>query len=135
MSSLTNYGERLALDITTAAVGGNTPAATRYVALYTVAPGEEGGGTELSGSGYVREQVIFTPASTDGGTGVTSTSNFAEVLFDAATGSWGEIVAMAIFDASTSGNIIWYGTLTTPKTVGTGDQFRFANGAIVLTMA
>jgi hypothetical protein len=135
VSSLSNYGERLALDVTTNASGGNTPSNTRYVALYTAAPGEEGGGTEVSGNNYSRKNVTFAPASTDISTGVTTTSNVFEVLFDVATASWGTIVAMAIFDASTGGNMLWYANLASSKIVGTNDQFRFVAGGIVLTMA
>lgn len=135
MSSLSNYGERLALDITTNAVSGNTPANTRFVALYTVAPGETGGGTEVSGNGYLRRAITFAPSATDPGTGVTSASNTAEVLFPTATGDWGTIVAMAILDASTAGNMIWYGNLQSSRIVNNGDTFRFVIGGIVLTMA
>jgi len=135
VSSLSNYGERLALNASTNAVSDNTPVDTRFVALYTAAPNETGGGTEVSGNGYARRNVTFAPATTDGGTGVTSATNFFEVLFDVATGNWGSVVAMAVFDAATGGNMIWYANLAAPKFVGTNDQFRFEAGGIVLTMA
>ncbi len=136
MSSLSNYGERLALDITTNAVGGNTPTNTRFVALYTAAPDETAdSGTEVSGNAYVRRAITFAPSTTDNGTGVTSASNIAEVLFPTATGDWGSVVAMAIFDASTGGNMIWYGNLQASRVVNNGDTFRFVIGGIVLTMA
>jgi hypothetical protein len=135
MSSLSNYGERFALNATTNAVSGNTPSNTRYVALYTAAPNDGGGGTEVSGNNYSRKNVAFAPASTDVGTGVTTATNVFEVLFDVAIASWGTISAMAIFDSLTGGNMLWYANLASPKIVGVNDQFRFVAGGIVLTMA
>ena len=42
--------------------------------------------------------------------------------------------AMGIFDASTSGNLLAYGTLTTSKSVSAGDVFRFNASAIDITL-
>jgi hypothetical protein len=102
--------------------------ATVYVALYTVAPTDTGGGTEVSGFGYARQAVTF-------GAPVSGTvSNTGAVTFPAASGgAWGTIVAMGIFDASTSGNLLYYGNLTTPKVVGDGDQISFPNGALTVS--
>jgi hypothetical protein len=98
MSSLTDYGERLALDVTTNALNGEeTPEGTRFVALYTEAPGEGGQGVEVQGEGYSRKEVRFLPAQTDLD-GITRSSNVAEVLFDEAESSWGTVVGMAILD-------------------------------------
>jgi hypothetical protein len=135
MSSLTDYGERLALNTTTNAVSGNTPANTRFVALYSVAPGEAGGGTELSGNGYTRKAITFPQASTDGETGATSAANSAEVLFDTATDNWTDVVAMAIFDASSGGNMIWYCELASTKVVASGDRLRFPASSVTLMMS
>lgn len=117
--ALTDFGERLALD---ASLGG-----TLEVALYTVAPGEAGGGTEVSGGSYARQSISFNAAATASGT--TTADNDAEILFPLATGNYGTVVAAAVFDGS---DMIWYGNLTTSRTVNSGDQFRFAIGAIVL---
>jgi hypothetical protein len=127
MSSLTNFGERQALD--SVANG-----ATLYAALFTGAPGEGGGGTEVAGGSYARALMAFSAAATDGG-GVTTASNSDEVLFTEATASWGTITHVALFDASSGGNMVWYGTLAAERTVGPGDQFRFAAGSVVLSMA
>jgi hypothetical protein len=48
MSSLSNYGELLVLDITTASVGGNTSVNTQFRTLYMVTLDKEGGGIELT---------------------------------------------------------------------------------------
>lgn len=129
MAGLTNYAEDLVLDwlFTTASA---TRPTSWYVALYTVAPGEGGGGTELSGSGYARQSATFTVS----GTAPTTASNSAAVEFPEATGSWGTIVAAGIFDASTSGNLIAFANLTTSKTIDTGDVLRFNTGEIDITL-
>ena len=74
--------------------------ATVYVALYSTAPTAATSGTELSGSGYTRESVTF-----DTPTAGTVASNVA-VSFGAATADWLPAVAIAVTDASTSGNIM-----------------------------
>ena len=49
------------------------------------------------------------------------TSNAATITFPAPSASWGSIVAIGIFDASTGGNLLLWGPLTTAKTVNNGD--------------
>jgi hypothetical protein len=120
--ALTDIGERLALDASLAG--------TLEVALYTVAPTDTGGGTEVTGGSYARQSITFDPAGTVGGT--TTAANDAEILFPVATGNYGTVVAAAVFDGS---DMIWYGNLTTNRAVNTGDQFRFAIGSIVLGIA
>ncbi len=100
---------------------------TVYVALYTVAPTDVGGGTEVSGFAYARQAVTF--AAPSGGT----VANSGAVTFPQASGgAWGTIVAMGIFDALTVGNLLYYGNLTTPKVVGDGDQISFPNGSLTV---
>ena len=129
MAGFTNYSEDLVLNwIFT------TNTATRptswYVALYTVAPGEGGGGTECSGTSYARQSVSFSVT----GTAPTTASNSAAVEFPTAGGSWGTIVAAGIFDASSSGNLLAFANLTTSKTIDTGDVLRFNTGALTITL-
>jgi hypothetical protein len=98
--------------------------ATVYVALFTAAPGEAGGGTEVSGGDYARQPVTFE-APVDG-----ATENDADVTFDVATADWGTVTHFAIFDALTVGNMLYYGTLTTARVVNSGDQAKFLAGAL-----
>lgn len=129
MAGFTNYAEDLVLDWLLTNGAATRPTAW-YVALYTVAPGESGGGTEVSGGSYARTAVTFTVS----GTAPTTASNSAAVEFPAATGNWGTIVAAGIFDASTSGNLLAFADLTTSKTVDTGDVLRFNTGEIDVTL-
>jgi len=129
MAGLTNFAEDLVLDwlFTT---GSATRPTSWYVGLYTVAPSEAGGGTEVSGGSYARVSATFTVS----GTAPTTASNSAAVEFAEASGSWGTIVAAGIFDASTSGNLIAFANLTTSKTIDTGDVLRFNTGEIDITL-
>jgi hypothetical protein len=97
-----------------------------YLGLFTSNPGE-GGGTEISGNGYTRKAVTFTV------TGDTATNSGA-VEFDVATGSWGTISHVAVFDASSGGAQIAYAALTTAKAIDTGDVLRFPTGDVDITL-
>ena len=130
MAALSDYSEKLILDylMTT---GSATRPTNWYVALYTAAPSDSGGGTELSGSGYSRESVTFAAATSGTGT----TSNSGAVVFTADGGDWGSVTHMGIHDASSSGNLLWHGALAAAKTVLDGDSLEFAVGNIDLTVA
>ncbi len=106
-----------------------TPPATIYVGLFTAAPTDAGGGTAVSGGGYARQAVTFSAPTTPG-----QTSNSADVVFPTATADWGTIVAFALFDAATAGNMLAWGTLTTNKTILSGDQAKFAAGNLQITV-
>ena len=130
MAALSDYSEKLLLDWLMTN-GAATRPTNWFVALYTAAPNDAGGGTEVSGNGYSRQSVTFAAASTPAGT----TSNTNDVVFTAAGGSWGTVTHIGIFDASTSGNLLWHGSLTASKTVADGDTLQFSTGNIDLTLA
>jgi hypothetical protein len=130
MAGFSDYLEDKVLDHV---FGGNayTAPSTLYVALYTVAPTDTGGGTEVSGGGYVRQSGAFTVS----GTNPTTASNTAAIEYPTATADYGTVVAVGIFDASSSGNLLAYANLTTSKVVSTGDVFRFNTGDLDVTLA
>jgi hypothetical protein len=61
-------------------------------------------------------------------------SNNAAVEFPTATGTWGTVVAVGVFDALTSGNLLAYGNLTASKTIASGDVFRVPSGDLDITL-
>lgn len=130
MAALSDYAEKLLLDWMMTSGSATRPTAW-YVALYTAAPSDSGGGTEVSTGGYARQSVTFDAATSPGGT----TSNSGEVSFTAAGADYGTVTHMGIFDASTGGNLLWHGALTASKSVADGDTLTFAVGNIDLTMA
>lgn len=112
--------------------GDYTRPATVYIALYTVAPTDAGGGTEVTGGSYVRKSVTNNatnfPAAASG-----AKSNGTEIVFVEATASWGTAVAFGIFDAETAGNLLYWADLTTSKAIGSGDTAKFAVGDLDIT--
>ena len=104
-----------------------TAPATHYLALYTATPGETGGGTEVTGGAYVRKAVAFT---TTGNT----TSNTAAVEYPTATANYGTVTSVGVFDAATSGNLMAYATLSSSKTIETGDVFRVPAADLDITL-
>ncbi len=104
-----------------------TSPTTVYVGLMTTAPTDAAPGTEVSGSNYARKAITFAAAS--GG----SIAQNADVLFDVASGSWGTIVGYGIFDALTTGNMLYWSTVTPNKAIATNDQAKITSGTIVVT--
>jgi hypothetical protein len=120
-----------------------TPPATTYVGLFTASPSDTGGGTEVSGGNYARPSIASSLANWAGtqssgstvassGTGGT-TSNNGAVTFNAPSANWGTVVAIGLFDASTAGNLLFFGAQTPNKTINNGDAApSFAIGALQL---
>lgn len=113
-------------------VGGqaSAAAATLYFALYTVAPTAAGGGTEVSGGGYARKSVTNNltnfPAASAG-----TKSNATSVDWSPATGDWGTLTAVGVFDAASGGNLLYFASLTTPRIVATDTVFSFPAASLV----
>lgn len=125
--SFTNFLETEILDHVFAGAAYTAPT-TKYLALFTaIADGEAGSVTELSGSAYARQTVAF---ATSGNT----TSNNAAVEFPTATGNWGTVTHVGVYDALTSGNLMAYATLSASKTIETGDVFRVPSGDLDITL-
>ena len=110
MSGFSDYLEDKVLEHV---FGGNafTAPSTLYVALYTVAPSDTGGGTEVSGGAYARQTATFTVS----GTNPTTASNTAAIEYPSATANYGTVVAVGVLDASSGGNLLAYSTLDSSK--------------------
>ena len=129
MSAISNYLENALLNATLRNTTYTSPA-TVYAALFTTDPTDAGSGTECTGSGYTRKAITFAAPSN----GVT-TNSAAACEFDQATGDWGTLTHFAIFDALTTGNMLYYGALTASKTISSGDVFKFATSSVTVTLA
>lgn len=104
-----------------------TPPSARYIALFNVTPTSAGGGTEVSGGSYVRQAVTFS-ASASGESHNTVTINYPTPAAD-----WGLVQGVALFDALSSGNMLYFGLLGTAKTVYAGDPLFFPSGYFSIT--
>ena len=98
-------------------------------ALYTAAPSDAGGGTEVSGGSYARvsktNNATNFPAASGG-----SKSNGTDIDFGTATANWGIITHVGLFDGST--NLLLWGALNAARDVKNGDSFKFAATKLVL---
>ncbi|MCR8656927.1 phage tail fiber protein [Paenibacillus endoradicis] len=120
--------------------------ATVYIALYTSNPTAADTGSEVSGGGYVRKSVTFSAPVTENaeiyhpGIGALVTvprrtiKSSAEIVFPVATANWNLITHVAIRDALTGGNLLYYGAVTNPKTISVSDIIKFPVGDVVLTL-
>lgn len=108
-----------------------------YISLHTANPADDASGTEVSGGSYARVQrdpldANWTAPSATAGL----TDNAAPITFPSPTANWGSVTHFGIWDASTSGNLLIYGALTTAKTINNGDAApSFATGDLDVTFA
>jgi hypothetical protein len=105
-----------------------------YLALFTTMPTDYYSpgsidGVEVSGNAYARQVISFgTPLGDP-----TACSNATLISFPQASGSWGVVVAIGIFDAITGGNLLYYGNLTANQYVAPGNTVKFTIGSIIIT--
>jgi hypothetical protein len=130
MASFSDYTENLVLNWLFTANSATRPTAW-YVGLFTSAPSDTGGGTEVSGSGYAR---TATGTITVSGTATTATNSAAIEFAAASGGNWGTIGWAAIFDASSGGNMLAWAPLTTSRTINDGDVFRIPASSLTVTL-
>jgi hypothetical protein len=111
--------------------GSYTPP-TIYVGLSTADPTDSGSGlAEPSGNGYARVQTSASDwkAASNG-----SLDNAGNITFNQATGNWGTITHFVLFDATTGGNMLAYGTLSQSKLISASDTARFEAGDLNISL-
>jgi hypothetical protein len=129
LSSFTDYTENKVLDHIVGKTSFTMPSV--WIALFTAAPSDTGGGTEATGGSYARKSTAGADwAAASGG----ATSNANAITFVTPTGSWGTITHFALMDAATTGNMLAWAPLTTPQAVGTGNTVSFAVGELDITL-
>jgi hypothetical protein len=134
MANISAYGAKAMLDWVN---GGATPTrpTDRYAALVYGTPSNtaSGLGTEYSSNqGYARQTALFSAAASPAG----SQSNTAGMTFGPFSSS-SAIQGLLITDTLSifSGNLLWYGTLLTARTVLPGDTLTVAPGQLLITLA
>ncbi|WP_127483931.1 phage tail fiber protein [Paenibacillus ehimensis] len=105
---------------------------TVYIALYTSDPMAADTGQEVSGGAYVRKTVTFTASALENGK--QTIKNSADIEFPVATADWGTVTHIGIRDAATGGNLLYFGALTAPRTILSGDRFKLLTNSLVLTL-
>jgi len=129
MANLSNYAENKVLDHLFKNTSYTSP--TVYIGYFNNSITDDSVPTEVTGNGYARVEISSKMGSAASG----SISNTSAITFPAASGGdHGVITAIAIFDASSSGNMIAYGDLTTSKTISDGDQLNIAIGNLTISL-
>ncbi len=140
MAAMSDYLENKLIDHCFRGVAFTAPVAL-HVGLFTAAPTDTGGGTEVTGGAYGRialapsltnwaaTNAVASTVNPSAGTAGT-TSNNVVVTFATPTLTWGTVTAFGVFDAATAGNLLWYGTLTTSKTINVSDLVTFPAAAL-----
>lgn len=127
MPAMTNYLTNKVYDHVLRNTAYTSPT-TVYVGLYTTTTTAAGGGTECTGTGYARVAVTMgAPSNGDG-------SNSAEVDYGTGNADWGTISHIAVLDASSAGNMLYYGALTVSKAI-TADPVKIPIGDLDITHA
>lgn len=131
MSNIGAFAEKAMLDWV---LGGATPTqpASRLAALSLGTPTSVSGSEVGSNSGYARQTALFGAAASPAG----SASNTASMLFGPFSSS-NAIQGLLIYDTISinSGNIWWYGTLLTARTVLSGDTLVVPVGGLIIILS
>lgn len=128
MTAMSDYLEAKLLDHTFRNVA-YVPPTTVYLALFTIAPTDAGGGTEVAGGSYARQAAAFSVAVSPTG----RVTNSATITFTNLPA--GTVVAAALMDALTVGNLLTYLTLASSRTVVAGDNLTVAIADLSVTFA
>lgn len=111
---------------------------TIYVGLSSTTPTETGSNvTEPSGGSYARVATAASDwnAATNADPSVVSNAN--AITFPQATADWvsgSNLTYFVLYDASSSGNVLGSGALTTAKPVLNGDTASFAAGDLTASL-
>lgn len=107
-----------------------------YLALYTASPGEAGGVNEITAGWYARQDMAkggaISTAFTAPADGVTS--NAKDILFPAVTNAAVTVTHVALHDALTGGNMLYYTDLVQAKTLQIGDVFSVPISGMSITV-
>jgi hypothetical protein len=128
MAEMSNFLENALINATLRNTSYTSPTSV-FVALHTADPTDAGTGAEVSGGSYARKSATFGAPSN----GVSITT--ADVEFNQATANFGTITHIAIWDSLTTGNMLYYTPLDSPKTIETGDIFKISAGNLTVTLA
>ena len=116
----------LANQLLAATLTGNTYTgpANLYMSLYSTTTTT----TELSGSGYARQEIEFTLD-----TGNVRATNTADVVFGNATADWATARSWAVTDASTAGNVLYSNALSPTQSLKDTYNLTFPAGDVIIT--
>lgn len=138
MGALTNYLESGLINHVFRGSSYSAPS-TLYIGLvrsFTSSDLENGTLDEPSSGSYARQS--YTSNGTNwiapytSGTALT-THNTSAIEFPVATANIGDISGVFIADNAASGNVLFYGQLSSSRNIRSGDQFVFSSGALKIS--
>ena len=131
MAEMSDYLEEKLLDHTLGTTSYTHPSDV-FISLHTADPVDAGSGAEVAAGGYTyaRQTCAFNAAGT----------NAAGVTENTAVETWTNLPActvthIGIWDAVSSGNLLYHTAVDASKTVANGDTISIAIGAITVTLA
>lgn len=123
MTAFSDYLEQKVLGVTLLGTPFTAPS-TIYLALATSVTTDGAVFTEVpSGTAYARQVVTFGVPETNGTK--YQVKNTPTNTLPEATTPWGYVTHLGLYDSPTGGNQLYWGALTTSRTVLTGDTFQF----------
>ena len=130
MAEMSDYLEKKVLDYVLRNTADWAPTAV-YTALHTADPVDAGSGAEVSAGGYTYARQATAFDACHATTGVTQNTDVE---------TWTNLPActvthIGIWDAVSSGNLLFHTAVTASKTVANGDTISIAVGAITITLA
>jgi hypothetical protein len=125
MTAISNYLENKLLDHTLRNTSYTSPT-TVYLALYTSNPTDADSGTEVSGGSYARQTVAFSAAASG------TISNSADITFTSMPAA--TVTHVGVRDASSAGNLLYHGSLSSSKSVDSGDTFKISTGDLDISL-
>lgn len=121
MTGLSSAGEAAVL---------STLVTTAYISLHIDDPGDTGI-NEVTGGSYARQgPVTFGPT----GNNPTVGGNSGIVTYPIATAAWGPVSYFGLWTAPTGGTFQGSGVISPGKSVNNGDQVRFPQGSLTVTV-
>lgn len=149
MANITNYLKSL---VTERSLGKNSsddwPYSQTWVGLFVSSPtaeytAAEPDGVEVQGTGYSRKQVTWSSAAAPYWVNNNGTISNSGAIEWNAQGVWAgtaaastpaPIVSVGVFTSSTAGSLLWYGPLSVPVSMSSGDSFKISSGGLVITL-
>lgn len=146
MANITKYLEKKLLEHSVGKTGFTLPDPT-YAALFTSSPtadytpSTQGPAVEVTGTGYSRISMASkwnTAVDNNDLTNSSKITNSANLRWPGPSGTisatWGLVTSIGIFDAPTAGNLLWFGPISLPVTLGSGDSFTIPQDSLTLTL-
>jgi hypothetical protein len=132
MAGLSQYSRMKLLDHFASVAQWSVP--SLWIGLHTGYCSATGAGLEVTtgATAYARMTCSAWSSATAANPSVLQNSGI--VTFPTATGNWGAIVSVSLYDTATGGNYLGYASITA-KTITTNDVARFAAGAFQVTLA